>query len=650
MSNQEIKVAPADLIRGILDALRNPTTNQQAERLLLLERQEDVIQAGIGIIPLLQMLAVYRGWGADCNRMIKQVERVSKGVHPLREVRPGEEPERKKIPGMPDGWRDPDGWRVQRDGVWKLAGDDEWSQVTCSPLWINRRFQDADNGIFHLELAWPGGVELVDRSVAMRSRELETLSKRGAPVTSVSSKYVVSYLDKAESRNAEVIPVAKSIQRLGWTMVDGKRAWQSPEGPHLLRAGGGHQQTVQNLAKKGTFEDWKKVTEAVIVHPIPALLLAASLASVTIEATGADPLVIDLSGQTSKGKSTATGFAASAWGNPSEKGGLPVSWALTLTALEQRAEFCQNIPVFLDDTKNCPEHDRGKIGTVIYGWGNGKPRGGVDTDHVRPVASWKSVLFSTGEAPAVLLGGQHSGARMRALSLVGQPFPDGAPAVRSIEGMTAWGHAGPWAAEWAMENWNELTGWWTKSRDDAEKRIGAGSSRLAGYIATVALGVRILKDMGFTVPIAEIRTLCDDAARFAIASADIPSEAFDRIVALITSNAGRITEQAGWEDKGPPPGGWIGRSLGLKGVAVIPSFLDAELERMGYAPQEVIPRWAKEKKCSDAPTNTRWMGRVVRMYHLTVGEGWTVSGVVDLPKDKGEPPLRDKPDPEENLW
>lgn len=649
MSGEKPIESPADFLRGILDALRNPATDHRSERMMLLERQEEVIEGGAGVIPLLRMLAVHRGWAADCNRLIKQVERVSKGVHPLREVRREEEVDRREgVPGMPEGWRDPEGWRVKKTGVYRMEGD-EWAQVTCSPMWINRRFRDADNGVHHLELAWPGGSELVDRSVAMRARELEGLSKRGAPVTSVTAKNLVAYLDKAESRNEKTIPVASSIQRLGWTMVDGKRAWQSPDGPHLLRAGGGHQQTVQNLAKKGTFEEWKKVAEVVIQHPIPALLLAASLASVTIEPTGADPMVIDLSGATSKGKSTATGFAASAWGNPSEKGGLPVSWAATLTAIEQRAEFCQHVPVFLDDTKNCPSHDRAKIGTVIYGWGNGKPRGGVDPDHVRPVSSWKSVLFSTGEAPAVLLGGQHSGARMRVISLVGQPFPDGAPAVRTVEGLNAWGHAGERAAAWTLENWDKLAAWWTESRDASEKRIGPGSSRLAGYIATIAMGVRIAKAMGLPMPVTEIRKLCDDAAKFAIASADVPSEAFDRVVGWITSNAGRITEQSGWEDKGAPPGGWIGRSLGLEGVAVVPSFLDAELERMGYAPQEVIPRWAKENKCSSTPVSTRWMGRVVKMYHLAVGDGWTVNGPVVSVRDTPDPPPHD-PDPEKVIW
>jgi hypothetical protein len=369
---------------------------------------------------------------------------------------------------------------------------------------------------------------------------------------------------------------------------------------------------------------------------------------VTLEATGADPMVVDLSGMTSKGKSTALSFAASAWGNPGDQGGLLLSWAATLTAIEARAEFCQHVPVFLDDTKKCPVMHRSKIADVVYSWGQGKPRGAVKGTRV--VATWKSVLLSTGEAPAVLLAGEHSGARMRVLSVMDQPFPDNDPAVRKIEALDSWGLAGPKAAEYVREHWDKMAEWWKASRDAAEGRLGGGSSRLAGFIASVSMGVKVLRGIGIEIPSEKVREVCDKAATFAIKSSDTPTDAFHRIVGWIVGNSPRITEQAGWEDKGSPPGGWLGRSLGMAGVAIAVAQLDAELQRMGYDPQEIIPRWHKEKLCSDGPVPTWWMGRTVRMYRLSVGDGWTVSGSVEPPKPKEEPPLQEVPPIGEIQW
>ena len=94
----------------------------------------------------------------------------------------------------------------------------------------------------------------------------------------------------------------------------------------------------------------------------------------------------------------------------------------------------------------------------------------------------------------------------------------------------------------------------------------------------------------------------------------------------------------------------MGRSLGMAGVAIAVAQLDAELQRMGYDPQEIIPRWHKEKLCSDGPVPTWWMGRTVRMYRLSVGDGWTVSGSVEPPKPKEEPPLQEVPPIGEIQW
>lgn len=641
MADNQVDIPIVEQLRLLLDGLRNPATDRKAARRELLEMEDEIYKdGGKDAIPILRFLAAERGMGTDCTRIIKQMERVLRGVQPLREVKQGEGPPKKpRASGLPDGWQDPEGWKCAKTGVWRIFmaedGELKESQITFAPLWICRRFRDADDGVHHMEVGWPGGSEVVDRGVALQARELAGLAAKGAPVSSGSARDIVRFLEASESMNSDILPVSTSIQRLGWTTdADGKRAWQTAEGPHMLRAEGGHQQTLRAMVQRGTWEDWKKTADEVVKHPIPALMLAAAIASATLEATGADPMVLDLSGVTSKGKSTALSFAASAWGNPGDQGGLLLAWSATLAAIEARAEFCQHVPVFLDDTKKCPVMHRSKIADVIYSWGQGKPRGAVKGTRI--VAMWKSVLLSTGEAPAVLLAGEHSGARMRVLSIVGQPFTDGAPEVRLVEGMNSWGFAGPKAAEWVRLNWEKLPEWWKKSRDSAEKRLGPGSARLAGFVASVSMGVRALNDMGLAMPNEKIKELCDEAAKFALASADTPTDAFDRIVGWVTSNSGRITEQMGWEDKGAPPGGWIGRSLGKDGVAIAVAHLDAELKRMGYDPQEIIPRWFKAKKCSDGPVPTWWMKRTVRMYRLAVGSGWSVSGSAEPPEEAKE--------------
>ncbi|NBV62339.1 MAG: DUF927 domain-containing protein [Rhodobacteraceae bacterium] len=211
-----------------------------------------------------------------------------------------------------------------------------------------------------------------------------------------------------------------------------------------------------------------------VQHPVAALMLCASAGSVALEATGAHPFVVDLHGTTSKGKSTALKFAASLWGNPDDQAGLPMSWASTVASIERRAAFLKHMPTFVDDTKKCPVKEREKLAAVIYGWGVGKARATIGG--VQAVATWRSALLSTGEAPLSEIAGEHAGLRMRVLPVSRQPFPDGHPTVRLIEGMDAWGHGGPKVAEWVRLNWDSLPARWEKARDKAEKDLGGQAS------------------------------------------------------------------------------------------------------------------------------------------------------------------------------
>lgn len=62
------------------------------------------------------------------------------------------------------------------------------------------------------------------------------------------------------------------------------------------------------------------------------------------------------------------------------------------------------------------------------------------------------------------------------------------------------------------------------------------------------------------------------------------------------------------------------------GSAVSPPILDAELRRMGYDPEEILPLWAKVErllKDGDRMTvTTKWQGKGVRMYVLQGLDGW----------------------------
>lgn len=537
---------------------------------------------------------------------------------------------------LPEGWRDPAGWRLLSTGVWrerKGSGSEEatWARVTHRPIWISARWADVDAGDVAVEVSWQtdsGAVvrEVVSRSVVVSARDVVALAGRGAPVSSRSARDVVAWLEVSEDRARDVVPLLSSLSRLGWTTAgeSQSRLMQLARGPHMLRSEGGHAQTARALVPAGTWEEWLSAAKVVQRHPVMAVMLAASVASALLEPAGAAPFVVDLHGQSSRGKTTALRWAASAWADPSDGGAYLLPWSATLAAIEGRAGFLTHLPLLLDDTKKIPAKDRDILAKVVYQWGSGQGKARGAVGGVREVETWRSVLLSTGEASLTQLAGEHVGLRLRVLSISAQPIPDGdVEAVMAVEALDAWGHLGPRVAEWAAARWEALPSRWRTLREAAQGRLAAGPSagRVAGYLASVGLGLEALAALGVPLPDrAAMWAVLQSAATTALTSSDTAGAAWGHLGAWLASVSERLTDAPGQiGSPAQPAAGWIGRYT-EDGVALVPTVLSAEIRRWGYDPEEIIPQWRTQGRISSrgdkTTTPTWWQGKSVRLVRL----------------------------------
>lgn len=627
---------------------------------LLKELQLMAGDLGLDALPYLAELQGVRGFGGLAADLRKQIQK--RPVPKPDKEAVVEERHRPPAEGLPEGWEDPPGWALSWQGLFKIVEDDDGeskeARITFDPMWINARWRDADSGDHHLELGWPAGSEVVDRGTAMQARELSGLAAKGAPVSSRSSRDLVAYLEAAESWNRRTLPVKTSITRLGWTKTDDGNAWQSPEGPHLLRADGGHAQVISSMAPHGTWEEWKAMANEVCKLPVPALLLCASAASPSLEITGGFPLVVDLHGTTTSGKTTSARFAASLWANPDDAALFIMPWNSTPTAIERRAGLLHHIPTFVDDSKKVQIKDRDKLASIVYGWGSGQGKARGTVGGVQATAAWKSILISTGEASLAMIAGEHAGLRMRILPISDCPIPKGHKAVRQIEDMGSWGHGGARVTEWMRANWKTIPASWEKARLQAETDLKSDmGSRMANFIASIGIGAKALRAIGIDVNWKEIYPLLTSGALAAMASADIPGEAWLRIQSWIVANESRIAERSGWTSTTICPQGWIGKVCQDGRVAISPPALEGELKRLGYDPQEMIPQWAAKGLIDAKPEVVKWLGKSARLYRIDAGKGWSQIGIRDMDDVEKESPVvappsgkRDPGDTPDNLY
>jgi len=557
----------------------------------------------------------------------------------LRLVGPNENKKTETNGILPEGWRTPTGYKCSSEGIisQKIGKDGELVEtpIAGAQIFISKRYADVDSENWTVEVQWPGGKWLGPRSSAFTARELPALADKGAPVSSDNAGDIVKWLRVTEMYNADIIPVKKSISRLGWTTDDkGHHALQNAVGPHMLRPEPGHETVIQSLRPRGTWEQWLQAAQIVHKNPIPAIMLAASVASIMLQATGAAPFIVDLSGPTSKGKTTSLRWAASAWGDVSDSGGMILPWSASPTAIENHAKILYNYPLILDDTKKVSPKKREDISSVVYHWGSGQGRARAKPDGLRPIANWRSILLSTGESPLSRLAGEHGGARLRMLSFNDAPFPAGDTGVVTIDALDTWGHIGPKVAEWVKRHWTSLADRWRHAQTKFADLAGGASAahRVAGYAASVFLGAEALRDMGVPMPDA-IPDMLVRSIQTAVSSADIPTEAWTRIESWLVSQRDRITNQASKPSEGSisaPSGGWIGRVIGEEGdLAIMPDALDDALRKMSYEPNEIYPQWLTAGRIiPDASGNKqyacKWFGVATRMYRLHGLSGWSV--------------------------
>jgi hypothetical protein len=535
---------------------------------------------------------------------------------------------------LPNGLACPPGWRVDLDGVTRLkldaqSGDIEEIAVARRPILVVARLEDVATGVLSLRLEWRGTTTWMHRVVARREafdrRDIIGLAAFDAPVTSNNAGELVDFLSGQEEASRAALPMARVASSLGWQGEDGGFLWGrtqllpggatgddgaiealppsrwSPGRVHLL-AEHGHASLADALRASGTWEGWLAAVESARPFPAVWLPLYAALVPPLMRFLPTLPnFILDLCGSTSQGKTTSLRFAASAWGSSDERdGGLVRSWDNTRVWIERTAAFLGHLPLLLDDTKRARRPE--DVGKTLYDFANGIGRGRGSVDATRTVPTWRSVLLSTGEAPATSFT-QDGGTRARTLCVWGSPFGGTSEAtVAAVQALTVgvrehFGHLGPRVVRWLLDTPDAAAkvqaayavhrGAWTEVAGVDAVRV-----RVAQYVAALAVVADLLHgQLGVPRPEGEPLALVWASVTETSEDADRAAEAVRVVLSWAAQHQGRFSVRA---CDAPPNGGYLGAwqemSSGRR-LAVLPHALDELLSGAGYDVEAVLRTW-----------------------------------------------------------
>jgi hypothetical protein len=293
-------------------------------------------------------------------------------------------------------------WTANEQGIHMTIyiGNLPVEKVACyHPILPVYRMENAETGREKVKLAFRSGLDwkeiIIDKGVIASANKIVGLSDYGISVTSESAKSLVTFLSDLENYNRFVIKRNISTSKLGWI-----RGEFMPYGKNIIFDNEVRfKNTFESISQTGDREIWYELTKVIrrSNRIEPKIYLAGALASVLVEPLNALPFIINLWGDTGKGKTVAIMFAASVWANPSGNEYVtdPKS---TLTALELRMDFLNNLPMLIDDMAQLKERYGTDFSELIYMLCSGKGKDRANsTLGLNKQTTWKNVILTNAE-------------------------------------------------------------------------------------------------------------------------------------------------------------------------------------------------------------------------------------------------------------
>lgn len=293
----------------------------------------------------------------------------------------------------------------------------EQNKVICrhAPI-IAQSFSNVERNQVYHEVNWTDNgreySEVVAAGDISTRNKLLTLADRSLGVNDLNVKDLINFFDKFIMYNDP--PRGDLVERLGHI----KNGFVHPlmTGIKILPPDAGDRQILEAFQTSGTAESWiRNVFDKIQPYPKAVLMVVASFTSVILKDLNLSPFIVDMSGPTSRGKSTVSKIAASVWGNSNLVG----EWNMTKVAAERKAAFLNSFPLILDDTQKADERH---LKDFIYNFSGGRSRGRGTIAGTQTEYTWSNLMISNGETSLVDFALEAGGAAARVLPITGLPF------------------------------------------------------------------------------------------------------------------------------------------------------------------------------------------------------------------------------------
>ena len=304
------------------------------------------------------------------------------------------------------------------------------------PILPVERFVNAETGKEKIRIAFKKGFKwneiTVDKGVIASANKIVSLADYGVSVTSETAKYLVRYLSDIENYNVEKIEMRTSTSKLGWINDE-----FMPYGFNVVFDADNRFKTCfESVREYGDLSEWMTLVKRIRAagRKEPQLYIAGALSSILIEPLNALPFIINLWGDSGKGKTVNIMLACSVWADPTENKYI-TDPKTTANALEFRMDFLNSMPMLIDDMAQIKDKYSDDFSELIYMLCSGKGKDRANRDlGINRASTWRNVILTNGEH-SLITETMQGGAINRVIDMEmgdGYIFPDGNSVVETI--------------------------------------------------------------------------------------------------------------------------------------------------------------------------------------------------------------------------
>ncbi|MBR1853402.1 MAG: DUF927 domain-containing protein [Lachnospiraceae bacterium] len=317
--------------------------------------------------------------------------------------------------------------------------------IACyHPIIIAKTLTNVETGMEKVRLAFRKGGRwreiTVDKAKIASANKIVDLANYGVAVTSETAKLLVRFLSDLENLNIQTIETGLSTGKFGWI----RDRFMPYDTEIEFDAEQRFQSLYDSLQPCGKYDTWLELMREIRANDRyePQLYMAGAFASILLKPLNVLPFILNLWGETGKGKTVAIMVAASIWANPAENRYItdPVS---TAVAIEQREDVLNNLPIMIDDLSKTRDKYADGFTDLIYMLCGGKGKDRSNTSlGLNRTTTWQNICLTNIERP-LATETMRGGAINRILDFEmdeGSIFEDGNRVVSIIN--KNYGHAG----------------------------------------------------------------------------------------------------------------------------------------------------------------------------------------------------------------